>query len=220
MQLRMIARRAHRHSMTILGDLAQATGPASPTSWEATLAHLGGPENAQPAELTMGYRLPGAFLALANRLLPIAAPGVNPSRSVRADGDPPDAHALPADELVAGIADHALALAKEFGTVAVIAADGRVAALTRAIEDRGVILAEPGEVDPDRPLVVLSARLAKGLEFDAVIVAEPAEIAAGEPHGARLLFVALTRAVQHLALAYSQPLPDVLLDGSGSIGNG
>ena len=69
------------------------------------------------------------------------------------------------------------------------------------------MLAEPGEVDPDRPLVVLSARLAKGLEFDAVIVAEPAEIAADEPHGVRLLFVALTRAVQHLALAHAQPLP-------------
>jgi DNA helicase IV len=61
-------------------------------------------------------------------------------------------------------------------------------------------------------LVVLSARLAKGLEFDAVIVAEPAEIAALEPHGVRLLFVALTRAVQHLALAHALPLPEVLDD--------
>ena len=213
MQLRMLARRAQRHSMTVLGDLAQATGPASPERWEATLAHLGRPENAQPAELTMGYRLPGAFLALANRLLPIAAPGVAPSRSVRADGDPPDIHVFAPEDLVAAIADHALALAQEFGTVAVIAADGRVDALRRAIEDRGVVLAEPGEVAPDRPLVVLSARLTKGLEFDAVIVAEPAEIAEEEPHGARLLFVSLTRAVQHLALAHARPLPDALIHG-------
>jgi DNA helicase IV len=212
MQLRMLARRAQRHSMTVLGDLAQATGPASPESWEATLGHLGRPANAQPAELTLGYRLPGAFLALANRLLPVAAPGVAASRSVRADGDPPDTHEFPADLLVPAIAEHALALAKEFGTVAVIAADGRVDALRRAIEDRGVVLAEPGEVAPDRPLVVLSAHLAKGLEFDAVIVAEPAEIADEEPHGSRLLFVALTRAVQHLALAHARPLPAVLVD--------
>jgi DNA helicase IV len=212
MQLRMLARRAQRHSMTVLGDLAQATGPASPSSWEATLAHLGRPDNAQPADLTMGYRLPGAFLALANRLLPIAAPGVAPSRSVRADGDPPDVHEFAPAELVAAVAEHALALAEEFGTVAVIAADERVDALQHAIEERGVVLAEPGEVAPDRPLVVLSARFAKGLEFDAVIVAEPAEIAAEEPHGVRLLFVALTRAVQHLALAHSQPLPEVLAD--------
>jgi len=210
MQLRMLARRAHRHSMTVLGDLAQATGPASPTSWEATLAHLGRPANAQPAELTMGYRLPGAFLALANRLLPMAAPGVAPSRSVRTDGDPPDLHAFAPELLVPSIAEHALVLAKEFGTVAVIASEARVDELRRAIEDRGVVLAEPGEVDPDRPLVVLSAGLAKGLEFDAVIVAEPAEIVADDPHGVRLLFVALTRAVQHLALAYSAPLPSEL----------
>jgi DNA helicase IV len=212
MQLRMLARRAQHHSMTVLGDLAQATGPASPESWEATLGHLGRPANARPAELTMGYRLPGAFLALANRLLPFAAPGVAASRSVRADGDPPDTHQFPADLLVPAIAEHALALAEEFSTVAVIAADERVDAIRGAIEDRGVVLAEPGEVAPDRPLVVLSARLAKGLEFDAVIVAEPAEIAEEEPHGSRLLFVALTRAVQHLALAHARPLPEVLVD--------
>jgi DNA helicase IV len=162
----------------------------------------------------MGYRLPGAFLALANRLLPFAAPGVAPSRSVRADGDPPDIREFAADGLVPAIAEHALALAKEFGTVAVIAADARVDELRRAIEDLGVVLAEPGEVTPDRPLVVLSARFAKGLEFDAVVVAEPAEIVASDPHGVRLLFVALTRAVQHLALAHSEPLPAVLL-GAG-----
>jgi DNA helicase IV len=211
MQLRMLARRAQRHSMTVLGDLAQATGPASPATWEATLAYLGGPANAQPAELTMGYRLPGAFLALANRLLAVAAPGVAPSRSVRADGDPPDVREFAADALVPAIADHALALAKEFGTVAVIAADARVEELRRAIEDRGVVLAEPGEVAPERPLVVLPARLAKGLEFDAVVVAEPAEIVAEGPHGVRLLFVALTRAVQHLALAHARPLPEALV---------
>ena len=215
MQLRMLARRAQHHSMTVLGDLAQATGPASPSTWEATLRHLGRPVNAQPAELTMGYRLPGAFLALANRLLPTAAPGVAASRSVRADGDPPDTHEFAPGQLVPAVAEHALVLAKEFGTVAVIAADGRVDALRRAIEDRGVVLAEPGEVDPDRPLVVLAARLAKGLEFDAVIVAEPAEIAEQEPHGVRLLFVALTRAVQHLALAHARPLPAVLVDVGG-----
>jgi DNA helicase IV len=57
---------------------------------------------------------------------------------------------------------------------------------------------------------VVPARLAKGLEFDAVIVVEPAEIAADDPHGARLLFVALTRAVQHLALAHAHEMPEVL----------
>jgi DNA helicase IV len=52
--------------------------------------------------------------------------------------------------------------------------------------------------------------LAKGLEFDGVIVVEPSEIAAAGDHGIRLLFVELTRAVQHLAIAYSADLPPEL----------
>ena len=207
MQLRMLARRARHHSMTVLGDLAQATGVASPHSWDETLDHLGRPPNAQPAELTMGYRLPGSSLALANRLLPEAAPGVTPARSVRPDGDPPDFHRLDAEQMVPEVAEHALALAKEFATVAVIADDARIDAIRRAIEDRGVVLADPGESSPDRPVVVVPPVLAKGLEFDAVIVVEPAEIAGEGPQGARLLFVALTRAVQHLALAHTLDLP-------------
>jgi DNA helicase IV len=210
MQLRMLARRARHRSMTVLGDLAQATGPASPGSWEETLAHLGRPENAETAELTMGYRLPGAVLSLANRLLARAAPGVAPSRSVRADGDEPDFHRVEPDELVEQVASHAVDLAKELATVAVIAMPPRVAEIEAAIEALGVVLAEPGEVEPDRPIVVVPAPLAKGLEFDGVIVVEPGEIAASAANGVRLLFVALTRAVQHLAIAYAGDLPPEL----------
>ena len=124
MQLRMLARRARHNSMTVLGDLAQATGAASPSSWEQTLIHLGDPANAERADLTMGYRLPGEFLALANRLLPMAAPGVAPSRSVRADGDPADVHECAPADLVPTVAEHALVLAKEFATVGVLAGRG------------------------------------------------------------------------------------------------
>src|SRR2546429_360539 len=158
MQLRMLARRSRHHSMTVLGDLAQATGAASTRSWSEALGHLGRPANAQAAELTLGYRLPGAFLELANRLLPIAAPDVAPSRSVRADGDPPDVHLCHAEELVELVAGHAVVLAKAFATVALIAADARIAELRRAVEDRGVVCAEPGEVAPDRPVVIVPAR--------------------------------------------------------------
>ena len=102
------------------------------------------------------------------------------------------------------------ALAKEFATVAVVTVDERVEEFRSAIETRGVVLAEPGEVAPDRPLVVIPASLVKGLEFDAVVLVEPAEIADDGAAGMRLLFVALTRAVQHLAIAHTQDLPDAL----------
>ena len=127
----------------------------------------------------MGYRLPGAVLSLANRLLARAAPGIAPSRSVRPDGDPPDLHRVAPGELVDQVAEHAVALVADLATVAVIAMPERVDELRAALEARGVALAEPGEVEPDRPIVVVPAPLAKGLEFDGVIVVEPAEIVAG-----------------------------------------
>jgi DNA helicase IV len=155
----------------------------------------------------MGYRLPGSVLSLANRLLARAAPGVAASRSVRPDGDPPDLHRVATDELVGQVADHAVAMVADLATVAVIAMPARVGELRDALEARGVALAELGEVDPDRPIAVVPAALAKGLEFDGVIVVEPHEIVASGPHGVRLLFVALTRAVQHLAIAHTGDLP-------------
>ena len=40
MQFRMIARRAPSGSITVLGDLAQATGPWTYADWDEVLAHL------------------------------------------------------------------------------------------------------------------------------------------------------------------------------------
>jgi superfamily I DNA/RNA helicase len=61
---------------------------------------------------------------------------------------------------------------------------------------------------------VVAPMEAKGLEFDAVIVAEPALVAeaAGSDAaaGLRLLYVALTRAVQHLDVVHAAPLPAAL----------
>ncbi|MCB0990524.1 MAG: AAA family ATPase, partial [Acidimicrobiales bacterium] len=80
MALRMIRRRAKRASMTVLGDLAQATTPASQNSWEQAAEHLGisddegHPHAPEMVELTVGYRLPATLLDYASRLLPTAAP--------------------------------------------------------------------------------------------------------------------------------------------------
>jgi DNA helicase IV len=41
-------------------------------------------------------------------------------------------------------------------------------------------------------------------------VVEPAAIVGHADHGERLLFVALTRAVQHLAVAHTQDVPALL----------
>ena len=57
--------------------------------------------------------------------------------------------------------------------------------------------------------VLVDPAQAKGLEFDAVVIAEPAAIARTD-HGLRHLYVAMTRAVQHLGLVHAEPLPAAL----------
>ena len=83
MQLRMIARRAPGGSVTILGDLAQASGVWAPSSWDEVVEHLATPDGWRLSELRLGYRSPGDVIELASRLLPVAAPGVTPTEPVR-----------------------------------------------------------------------------------------------------------------------------------------
>ena len=69
MMLRAVGRRASTGSVTVLGDLAQATTPWATRSWSESLAHLGHPE-ALVEELVAGFRVPGAVIDFAARLLP------------------------------------------------------------------------------------------------------------------------------------------------------
>src|SRR5207244_562966 len=75
MAVRMLGRRTLGvPSMTVLGDLAQATAPAGQRRWEDVLDQLGlldQPARAGIEELAIGYRVPAQILDFANRLLPI-----------------------------------------------------------------------------------------------------------------------------------------------------
>jgi DNA helicase IV len=71
-----------------------------------------------------------------------------------------------------------------------------------------------GVLDRDamsRPITIVPAPAAKGLEFDAVVVVEPAAIAGEDRRGLRLLYVAMTRPIQALTVVHAQPLPAPLL---------
>ena len=67
MQLRMAARRSLNGSMTIVGDLAQATGPLAPASWDDVLAHLPDKKGSRIVGLSIGYRIPGQIMELATQ---------------------------------------------------------------------------------------------------------------------------------------------------------
>jgi superfamily I DNA/RNA helicase len=121
---------------------------------------------------------------------------------VRTAGRPPVL--VEATDPVGAAAAHAGRLAGEYASVGVVAPAELHAALGAALDGAGV---EFSTRELDAPVTLLAPPAAKGLEFDAVVVVEPALVAGGDASGARLLYVALTRAVQELVVAHSRPLP-------------
>src|SRR4029079_13607633 len=77
MQLRMIARRASG-SFTLLGDIAQATGPIAYDRWQELLPHIEGADGAQFEERRHAYRVPREIMLLSMPLLERIAPEVEP----------------------------------------------------------------------------------------------------------------------------------------------
>ena len=194
MQLRMVARRAARASVTILGDIAQATGPVVHDGWQGVLRHL--PGDGEIAELRHAYRVPAEFMELALPLLDRIAPDVEPPLAFRTGATAPRVEHVAEERLVATALERALDLAREDGLLAVILPE-------RLLPD----VAAHSAYEDGIPL--LSPRRAKGLEFDHVVVVEPALIAEGET-GLRELYVALTRPTRTLVVVHARPLPDPL----------
>ena len=89
MQLRMLTRRSLSGSMTVVGDIAQSTGAWAHADWHEVLEHLPDRRPARRTELTIGYRLPGPNMALATKVLALAAPDLTPPTSVRQEGEEP-----------------------------------------------------------------------------------------------------------------------------------
>ncbi len=199
MQLRMVARRS-AGAFTVLGDIAQATGPVVYDRWEELLPHLPGGERAQIEELRHAYRVPLEIIALALPLLERIAPDVEPPHAYRGGAEPPRVvHGEP--PLLAAY-EEAARLAGEEGLLAVIAPPSL----------RGATDGPAASPFDETRLAVLTPREAKGMEFDHVIVVEPASIVeeAVEGQGLRELYVALTRPTTTLVLVHARPLPPEL----------
>jgi DNA helicase IV len=210
MQLRMIARRAPAGSVTVLGDLAQATGAWSHGSWAEVVAHLPTPDGWRDTELTLGYRAPAPVLDFASRLLPAAAPDVRPTDAVRVGRRPVTLERVAPDALISEAVAATVRLSDEALLTACIAAPEHVDALARAFGAVGVAFGVPDRDGVGRPITLVPAPVAKGLEFDAVVVVEPAAIAGEDQRGLRLLYVALTRPIQALVVVHAAPLPEPL----------
>ena len=215
MQWRMIARRNPGGSMTIVGDLGQASRIGAIHSWDAALAQLPARREPRRFELTVNYRTPAEMMEVAAAVLAASDPTLVPPTSVRHGGHPPRFTAVAnAEGVAAETARQVAQLRSEMGDgkVAVIAPAELLRGVHDALRQHNIADLSPlGGRDPlDSMVAVFNTTEAKGLEFDAVVLVEPALLAGSTAAGLRGLYVALTRATQKLAVVHHTPLPQAL----------
>jgi len=213
MQLRMLARRSLSGSMTVAGDIAQATGPRGLSHWGEVTSFLPSPRPARVVELTVNYRTPSEVMDLAGRVLAVTAPHLRAPLSVRSTGEEPVVTAAGDDEPVATRAAQvagAESVVIGQGTVAVVAPPSLVGPVEDALRAAGTAFASAERDGMDAPITVIPVAMVKGLEFDSVVVVEPSAVVAESTQGLRALYVALTRATRRLTLVHAEPLPEML----------
>ncbi|MGW7064252.1 HelD family protein [Streptomyces sp. NPDC054904] len=214
MQARALRRRcAVNGSMTVLGDLAQATGPHIPEGWDSLGTLLSDDGDWRVAELNTSYRVPAEIMDFVAPLARTIAPTLPYPRAVREAGE--DAVRAVATEPWKLLDDTVTQVTRLVGSsdgntlrsVAVIVPDDSdwLDAISRRIDQHE-------DIGPQHrgAVSVLAATHAKGMEYDHVLVVEPATIADRGPAGLRQLYVALTRSTQSLTILHTAPLPAVL----------
>jgi len=214
MQLRMVTRRSLSGSMTVVGDIAQATGPLAPNDWKDVLEHLPSRKTPRIVGLSVGYRIPAQIMELADKVMHAATPGLRAPRSVR-DGDevPVITAVETADELHEAVIARAQVLLQQSGggRTAIICPDDMVDQMSTALDAASVPHGRAQAAGLDENLSIVPASLAKGLELDDVIVVEPSAIVADDAQGLRLLYVTLTRSTRSLTVVHRMPLPEAML---------
>jgi DNA helicase IV len=210
MQLKMATRRSLSGSMTVVGDIAQATGPLAPADWDEVLEFLPDRKPARVIGLSVGYRIPAQIMELANKVMMVATPGLRVPQSVRVGDVGP--RVLGSASLVEGVVDEVRLLAADMaaGSVAVVAPDGLCDEVSAALTGAGLEHGRAGTAGLDQSLTVVPVSVIKGLELDAVVVVEPSRIVSDHEHGMRALYVALTRSTQRLSIVHSDELPEPL----------
>ena len=215
MQLRMVARRSLNGSMTIVGDLAQATGALAPRRWEDVLAHLPSGKPPRTVGLSVGYRIPAQIMEVATRVMRAATPELRAPVSVRAGSSGPRCEAVGEPSMLGRrVAAATSTMRAELGegNVAVVCADSMVEMVSKSLADAGVDHGRAARHGLEREVTVVPVSVVKGLELDGVVVVEPARIVAEESQGLRALYVALTRSTRLLSVVHAEPLPVAMVD--------
>jgi DNA helicase IV len=203
MAWRLLMRRCPSRSMTVVGDVAQASAPWAARDWADALADHA-PGRWRAVELTVCYRTPASVMAVAADVLATVAPKLAAPQAVRQGDVPP--RAVQAADLPAGTVD-AVAGLRGGGTIGVLLPAEHRAGVRAALDT-----AFPGATgeQTDAEIAVLTVAQSKGLEFDAVVVVDPQAILDVPGRGGGDLYVALTRTTDRLVVVHPGPLPAVL----------
>ena len=209
MQLRSIRRRM-AGGITLLGDLAQATGSWAHRSWNEVTEYLG-QEAVSTIELEIGYRVPSEVMAVAERIAQTLDLPVKLPRPIREAGEEPTFLLAEDEPVLRAAVRYTKGQLAHGRSVGVICADSAITETGNALDYENVGWGD-GRETTQQPVTLVGASAAKGLEFDSVVVIEPSAIIEQSLQGASELFVALTRTTRALAVIYSQPLPPSLAD--------
>ena len=213
MQLKMASRRSLNGSLTVVGDLAQATGPLAPNDWDDVLAHLPDHKPGRVVGLSVGYRIPAQIMELADRVMAAATPELRSPRAVRVGDSAPTVVGVAGNgDFGTAVAEATAKMAAELpvGNVAVVVPDSLADEISAALDRAGIEHGRAARTGLDDPITVVPVSVVKGLELDGVVVVEPSHIVADEIQGLRALYVALTRPTQRLTVIHAEPLPPAL----------
>ncbi len=146
--------------MTLVGDPGQASKPGAVSSWDDVLSHVPTHNATRFVSLSINYRTPSEVMEVASRLLAVAAPTVEPSRSVRSTGEYPTFVDVDRGDLVSTTAEQARAALARTGAVAVIAPPALHEQIVTALADAGAVSTAADALDA--PIAVLDPTSAKG----------------------------------------------------------
>ncbi len=210
MAARMVGRYSLSGSMTLVGDVAQATSPFGQRSWREIVSAMPKADSFRLVELKVNYRTPQEVMDVACGVLKEFAPELKPAISIRHSGEPVVIETVGTENYMDRLA---MIIRTELnyvapGSVAVIVPPGEKDIYLKELTRLGL----NASASPESPLAILSIYEAKGLEFDSVVISGANRLLPTGSSNLQALFVAMTRTTKRLVFVHNRDVPDVIVD--------
>lgn len=217
LEVRVLRLIAGHSSFTLVGDVSQSIQPGRGVhDWQEVIDGSFAGSECQSYTLTLSYRTTAEIVLFANQVLRSRHFAGQLAQPVMRSGALPFLGAVEAGEAQADLAAGVIRQARAQGlhTVALVT---RTAEQARAahllLQARGVtaVLMQGDGDEYEGGVLVMPAYLTKGLEFDAVIVYDAGRRQFDDRElDAKLLYVALTRAMHQLYVLYTDEVSPLL----------